>query len=112
MKIARFNIFQYRLPLYHPIMIHGKTLKIREGLIIKLTNEQGIFAYGEITPLPVLCQESLDSVRNQAIELSRVLRGQSIPKGVEKLEGKFESWLGAYHLWPSLRFGLEMAVLK
>ena len=112
MKIVKFDIFQYRLPLLKSIAIHGKTLKLRKGFIIKLTNEHGISGFGEIAPLPVLSKENLKMAQKQILSLRKVLIDSTIPKGVTKLSGKFELWLKRYRLSSSVRCGIEMAVLN
>ncbi|RLF02123.1 MAG: o-succinylbenzoate synthase, partial [Thermoprotei archaeon] len=70
--------------------------------------------WGEVAPLPGFSRESLSDAVSQLQFLKTALMGMDIPAPDElaKLNGAFETWLGSYQLFPSVRFGLESAVLR
>lgn len=112
MKIHKFEIFKFQLPLKRSIQIRGKTITYREGLILKLTDEKRHSGYGEISPLTGISNEDLRSAISQTLFLKDRLMRKGIPQGLEKCNGGFERWLGKYKLFASVRCGIEMAVLN
>src|SRR5262249_43525064 len=81
-------------------------------LILKITNDKDQSGLGEIAPLAGLNRETLVAAQEQLIQLrSKVLTTQ-IPAGLEHCNGQMEQWLGAHHLSPCVRFGVEMAILS
>ena len=112
MNLTAVKIFQYALPLTKPLTVKGKNLDKREGIFIQIFNEQQMTGAGEISPLPCLSSETLTDAIKQLQSIKPKLLNQSIPAKVEHLNGRFEKWLGPFKLYPSVRFGLEMAVLN
>ncbi len=108
MRISSFNIYQYSLPLARPLVINGKQIEHREGLIINL-NQNGL---GEIAPLPGLSRETLQQALKELKAIRSFLFSEDIPAGVEKLDGHFQKWFQTFWLKPSVQFGIEMAVLN
>jgi o-succinylbenzoate synthase len=111
-KIHSLDIYQYSLPFKEPLNVHEQELTKREGLFVHLKSDQDAEAFGEIAPLPGFSQENFKEVLKQTKSLRSSLPDQSIPDRIEELDGKFENWLKEYHLKPSVRFGIEMAVLN
>jgi len=110
-KISAFDIYQYTIELKQPLIIHGQKLKNRQGLIIQLISEQGEIGFGDIAPLPGFSRETLEEVIDQAQLLRSKICDQSVPEGLTKFNGKFDEWFNPFNLKPSLRFGIESAVL-
>jgi len=104
--------FRYALPLRWPLPIGKQTLVERQGLIIGLGDDQGHFGYGEAAPLPGLHAEDLSQVQRQYRQLRPRLLRQKLPADLALLQGGFDRWLGRYGLCPTLRYGIEMAVLN
>ncbi len=111
-KIIAFDVFRYSLPLALPLMFQGKSLAQREGLIVQLTGETHAIGFGEIAPLPGFSQERLQEAQKQTLELRENLLNRRIPARVEELTWHFETWLRPFRLFPSVRCGLETAVLN
>lgn len=111
-KIVSLEIFEYRLALKKSLRIKNHSLKSRRGFLIQITNEKKIVGFGEVAPLPGLSREDLNRARNQLFMLRENLVGTSIPSDVIKLAGQFTRWLGRFDLAPSVRFGIETAVLN
>ena len=112
MRICDFKIFRYQLPLVRALTVRGRHLSKREGFIIKLSDEHGNTGYGETAPLPGASLEMPDAVLSQLQDLRSQLMGQTVPANIEHLNGKFSAWLQNTPLAPSVRFGIETAVLS
>lgn len=110
-KISSFDIYQYTLECKYPLIVRGQELKDRQGLIIHLTSEQGENGFGDVAPLPGFSRESLSEVIDEALLLRSKICDQMVPEKLTKFKGKFDEWLDPFNLKPSLRFGIESAVL-
>ena len=111
MRIDKVDIFRYALPLTRPLNLMGIETHERRGLLIRLRNTAGTISYGEIAPFPGLHQESLPAALEQMTQFSEKMRGHVLTMEFARLNGAFESWLAHAQLYPSVRFGVEMAVL-
>ena len=60
MTITDFDIKKYSLPLAKPLTIGSHKLTSRQGLIVSITDEDGLTGYGEAAPLPGLHKETLE----------------------------------------------------
>jgi len=110
--ITEFEIFRYDLPLSASVQINDIQVKNRSGLLIRICDEQNIFGVGEIAPLPGLHKENLEDALKNLNEIASFLPNSEVPLQLEKLENGFENWIGRRKIMPSVRFGLEMAVLN
>ncbi len=107
-----YEAFCYQLPLTAPLRIGTQLLPVRHGLIIRVADADGCCGYGEVAPLPGLHKEDLATGLEQFLAVRAALRRQKLPETLPDLQGGFDRWLGHYHLCPTLRHGLEMAVLN
>lgn len=112
MKISRINIYEFSLPLLKPLVLRGKSVDPRRGLLIKLTDDTGAEGWGECSPLPGFSTESIVDVTSELRKFRFSLQGYDIPDNLDELSGKFDRWLSQYNLSPSSRFGFESAVLS
>ncbi len=110
--IAQIRLFSFRMPLVRPLILKGNTVTRREGYAIRLVDHDGHAGWGEVSPLPGFSRESPADTSSQLLSLKSRLSGQTIPYMLEQLDGGFDRWLGEYNLSPSVRFGIEMAVLN
>lgn len=110
--IKSFQIYKYQIPLAIPLTVKGHTQTNREGLIIKVEGEANNFGFGEIAPLPGFSQENLEEALTQCQNMKPKLEKSELPEKLLQLNGSFEHWLGKFKLYPSVRFGIEMAVLN
>jgi len=110
-RIARVEIRSWDLPLVRPLRVGGRTLERRTGLLVVVDDGEGHSGIGETAPLPGLHLESAEEAAAQLLELAGYLEGAAIPEGCPALAGAFESWLGGRGLRPSVRTGVEGAVL-
>ncbi len=99
MRLAGFDLYRYALPFSEPVALKESVLEYREGLLIRLTAEDGSSGWGEAAPLPGFSRETLEDATEQ-------LRGlaASMPGGEVSVE-----MLDRADLAPSVRFGLELA---
>ncbi|GFR45865.1 hypothetical protein Agub_g7316 [Astrephomene gubernaculifera] len=96
----------------------------REGLLLRLRlrwsdGREAGSGVGEVAPLPELHAESLEEAEVQVAALSRLLVGVPLPPSLALLGGRVEGWLRGRlglgepgWLLPSVRFGLECALLS
>jgi o-succinylbenzoate synthase len=76
-----------------------------------LQSEEDVEGFGEVAPLPGFSQESIAQAGDQLRHLPSQLCSQEIPDNVTEFNGQFDRWLGPFNLGPSVRFGIESAVL-
>jgi o-succinylbenzoate synthase len=110
-QIARVGIRSWELPLERPLRVGGATLASRRGLLVVVEDGEGHAGIGETAPLPGLHAETLEQATAQLLALAGKLEGAPIPDGCPALAGAFETWLGGFGLHPSVRAGIEGAVL-
>lgn len=110
LNIAGTKIFQYSLPLRQPFVVARRELLCREGLILELITDEGHVGIGEIAPLPGLSSELLKESIYQIRSLRTQLGDFSIPENIEDLKKFFQMKLFDVAV-PSVRFGVEMAII-
>ncbi|MBN1869273.1 MAG: o-succinylbenzoate synthase [Candidatus Omnitrophica bacterium] len=111
MIIKSAKVYQYSLKLRRPLVLHDQTMQNREGLVLQLISEEGLEGFGEIAPLPFFSEETFDDARDQLFSIKEGLCSRDIPERVKNLNGKLGQWVNNPHLKPSVRFGIESAVL-
>ncbi len=73
MKIHTAAIYQYTLPLECPIPLRQGPLTTRDGLLLRLEDPSGHFAWGEAAPLPGFSREDLAQCRRTLIDAATAL---------------------------------------
>ena len=98
MKIQTLSLHPYEIPLL--------TGQIRSGVLIEILDEKGNSGWGDVAPLPLWSQETLeDSLEQFYLKEQEIL----------KLDWSIENWtqeLTKLKLLPSVSFGLESALLS
>jgi len=112
MRISDFKIYSYQLPLARTLPGLAKNNQHREGYLIKLSDEHGNTGYGETAPLSGISVEMSDIVREQLQQLKTKFNGQSVPTSLGQKGSKFSDWLEGLLLAPSVRFGIETAIIS
>ncbi|KAL5828551.1 hypothetical protein ACOSQ3_018019 [Xanthoceras sorbifolium] len=120
-KICRMEYSLYRIQLCAPptssFVRDGQSKFHREGFILSLYLEDGSVGYGEVAPLEIH-KENLLEVEEQLLFLCHVMKGAKISRFLPLLKGSFSSWIRnvlgipAFSIFPSVRCGLEMAILS
>ncbi|XP_068641777.1 protein PHYLLO, chloroplastic isoform X3 [Aristolochia californica] len=120
-KIDRMRYSLYRIQLCAPLT--SATVSnisegiYREGFIISLSLEDGSVGCGEVAPIEIH-KEDLTDVEEQLKYLLHVIQGAPINCYLPLLRGSFASWISRSlgilpcSIFPSVRSGLEMAVLN
>ena len=100
-RIDRLEIFTYKIPLFYPISTSGQPF--RSGIIVLLYDRSGHFGIGEVAPLAGLSKETVHDSLKQLIKIKGIIEGKDI-----KL---FDKSIDKLRLFPSVSFGLELAIL-
>ena len=93
--VYHFRFQPYHHPFKHPLKTSHGTWKVREGILLQLTNQTGQAGSGEIAPLPWFGSETLE----QALDFCRQL-----PSMLTK-----ENIFDIPHTLPACQFGFETA---
>lgn len=112
MALTSCECFPFELPLVAPLASGKQTLLSRAGFVIRLTDASGNQGYGEVAPFPGWHREDWRTALGQCEAVKGELLGRILPDSLARLDGGFDDWLAVYDLCPSLRYGLEMAVLN
>jgi o-succinylbenzoate synthase len=110
MKLAGFDLYRFSLPLRGPLVLGGTTLHRREGLLLRLSGDDGAEGWGESAPLPGFSEEGPDQAIVQLRRLAGSLIGREVTDDWTDLDGAFGRELDRIAPAPSVRFGLELAV--
>ena len=108
MILTHYNIYRYRLPFIRPFALQNVQLHAREGLLVHFQTGNGIEAFGDVPPFPGLSEESIEMAYTQLDKICRQLIGQDLAQvGV----ARHDSVLNQRKTYPSVRFGIESALL-
>ena len=110
MNLARFDLYRFSLPLRGPLVLGGTTLRRREGVLLRLSGDDGLEGWGESAPLPGFSAESLDQAIVQLRRLAGPLIGREVKDDWTDRNGAFGRELERIAPASSVRFGLELAV--
>ncbi|KAH9707762.1 protein PHYLLO [Citrus sinensis] len=120
-KICRMEYSLYRIQLCalptSSYIDHNRSRFCREGFILSLYLEDGSVGYGEVAPLEIHKENLLDA-EEQLRFLLHFMTGAKISYFLPLLKGSFSSWIWstlgipACEIFPSVRCGLEMAILN
>src|SRR5215204_997630 len=108
MKLARFDLYRYGLPFSRPLTLGSITRFQREGLLLKLSGDDGSEGWGETAPLPGFSVEGLVDATAQLRRLAASMIGREVREDWVDPYGEFGGELD--RVAPSVRFGLELAV--
>ena len=110
MRLAALDLYRYDLPFSTPVTLKGVTLRRREGLLIRLSAEDGSVGWGEATPLPGFSHESIDGSARQIRELAASTLKREIPTEQTNPERTPNHHLDRVPTLPSVRFAFELAL--
>ena len=57
--VVNARVYRFRLPLVRPFNLGSSVLTMREGLLLRCTDDKGVDAWGEASPLPGVSRDSL-----------------------------------------------------
>src|SRR5215203_5311519 len=110
MKLAGFDLYRFSLPLRGPLVLRDTTLHRREGVLLRLSGDDGSGGWGESAPLPGFSAESPDQAIVQLRRLAGSMIGREVADDWTDRNGAFGRELERIAPAPSVRFGLELAV--
>ena len=110
MKLSGFGLYRYDLLFTEPLTLTGATLRNRQGLLLRLTGDDGSEGWGEAAPLPGFSRETLDEAASQLRELGTSLVGREISLDWMDPDAKPGRAPDLAGLAPSARFGVELAI--
>lgn len=110
MKPAAFDLYRYSLPFAAPQSLKGASLNHREGLLLRLTGDDGSEGWGETAPLPGFSEEDLDESAMRLRELAESVLGREAKDDWVGPEGRPSRELDRLDPAPSVRFGFELAL--
>ena len=107
MRINRFEMHLYAVPLRRPLRTARGYVARREGLLLRLTDTDDVVGFGEAAPLPGWSPESLlMAQRGLAIAAARI-EGADAPEIPEHIA----AFIAALDLPPSAAHALDQALL-
>jgi O-succinylbenzoate synthase len=110
MRLAGFDLYRFNLPLRGPLVLGGTMLHSREGLLLRLSGDDGAEGWGESAPLSGFSEESLHQAIVQMRRLAGLLIGREVTDDWTGRDGALGRELERSAPAPSVRFGLELAV--
>ncbi|KAJ0242827.1 2-oxoglutarate decarboxylase/hydro-lyase/magnesium ion-binding protein [Hirschfeldia incana] len=118
-QVSGIQYSRYRVRLCdRPTIYSGESSQFhREGFILSLTLEDGSVGCGEVAPLDS-SRENLMDVEGQLQLILHLMKGAKFSHMLPLLNGSFSSWIWselgitASSIFPSVRCGLEMALLN
>ncbi|XP_024988553.1 protein PHYLLO, chloroplastic [Cynara cardunculus var. scolymus] len=120
-KVRKLEYFQYRIQLCAPptttSVSNDHSTHCREGFVLTLYLEDGSTGIGEVAPIGIHKENLLDA-EEQLQFLTHVMGGAVLNSSLPLLRGSFSSWIWTNlgippgSLLPSVRCGLEMAILN
>lgn len=108
----RPSLYRYRLPLLRPLLLGTHTIDHREGLIVRLLDDSGHEAHGEIAPLPYCSREKLSDALAQTQLVLKELSQREWPDSTIDDWQRSELFSRLDSLYHSVGFGLSTAVLQ
>ena len=107
MKLARFDLYRYSLPFSASLTLGGITLHHREGLLLRLSGDDGSEGWGETAPLPGFSVENQGEASSQLRRFAQSMIGREVKGDWVDPYGEFGRELDC--VAPSVRFGFELA---
>jgi len=102
------EIYTFKLPLLKSIHIKNEIINYRAGLILGLSTGDEVVGYGEISPLPGLHKETYQEALAQLVTFCDNLSSSKLPRQ----ELKNVHFFPDINLYPSVRFGVESALIS
>jgi len=107
MKDLQLTYSPYTLKLKIPFVTSRKEIKVRNGLIIKVFDSEGNEGIGDCCPFPEFGSETLQDAEEALSEIKL-----KISINLDEIESSLSGHLEEFNKLPSLRHGLEQALLN
>ncbi len=112
MIVSTIDLFQYKIRLNSLLRVKDQILEYREGIILRMCDQQGNTGLGEVAPLPGFHRENKKTVTTELHSIIPLILEKEIPESILTLNGNFDNHFSDFSLSPSTRFGLELGLLN
>ncbi|MBF0503534.1 MAG: o-succinylbenzoate synthase [Candidatus Omnitrophica bacterium] len=109
--ICQVDFSTYNIPFHRPFVFASNTIGERSGFYLKLKALNGIEATGEIAPLMGISTETPRRIRHDLTEIRSFLMDSQVPLDKDILINLLRREGRILNLCPSVRFGVESAVM-
>ena len=110
MILSAVETLPYRLPLTEAVLWNGESREVREGLLLRVEDEDGRVGWGDAAPLPGFSRESVAKAEGAILMLGDALIGRTF-EAVDLLPGgAVMAALDQAGPSPSARFALDLAL--
>ncbi len=110
--IQSIALLPYRLPLIRPLQLMGVTINERTGILLRVSDSHDNNGIGEVAPFPGLHRETYADAHEQLNAFKQLWTRKEMPQHLLPLKDGFEKWLGEKQFSPSVRYGIELAMLN
>ena len=107
MKVAALHLTRYALPFAASFASSRERAEVRQGLLVRLVDADGVVAVGEAAPLAAFGGGTVGDAERELVELSRTLAGRPL----EDVESRLAAWDLARPGAAAARCALETALL-
>lgn len=111
MKIDSADCFDYSLPLQSELRLGSVALTRREGVLFRITCDDGRTGWGEAAPLSGFSKESLSEARVQLTQLAKDITQYELDIAAYFNEDRTIAQIDN-NLFPSVQFALESALAE
>ena len=101
----------FKIPFLKPFTFAGTTLRERSGFYLTLKTAEALCVRGEVAPLEGVSQETIRRTKHDLKETCSYLREFKVPCQKDKLLGLLKQDPHILNVCPSVRFGIESAML-
>jgi O-succinylbenzoate synthase len=108
MRLARYDLYRYSLPFSRSLTLEDITLFQREGVLLRMSGDDGSEGWGESAPLPGFSVESQGEAASQLRRLAASMIGREVKE--YRVDPHGETGRHLDRVAPSVRFGFELAV--
>ncbi len=109
--ISHSDFSSFKIPFLKPLTFAGITAVERSGFYLTLKTSGGLSAQGEIAPLEGISQETIRRTRHDLKETCSYLTEFKIPLQKDELLDLVRQDPHILNVCPSVRFGIESAIL-
>lgn len=109
--ICQSDFVSYKIPFHQPFPFGPNTISERSGFYLTLKTRDGLEAKGEIAPWAGFSQETPRRVRHELTEIRSYLMELEVPADKDALIAMLRAEPHILNLCPSVRFGVESALM-
>jgi len=103
---------KFKIGLKKPLWIKQHKIDFRQGILVIIKNQKGQTGYGEIAPLPGFHNENFEDVSDQIKRAMGHLVGTEVNEYFTVSVNKTIAPFKDMDFYPSVNFGMEMAILS